>query len=544
MGWLGIDVGTTNTKVTLGDRTLTCPTPNDPALLVSRVLGLISEITEPPPREWTRAGGSTRGGGADASTRGGSAEASVRGEGGEGATCGGRGGAGARGAGEARPGVVIEGVGIAGMAETGAAFDADGRAVTPLISWRDQPGVEQVQELAEQVGAAEFFARTGLRLSAKLPIVTWRWLGARMNGARWMGAADLILYALTGTYATHLTHAQRLGVLDLRSKTWHAELLEFAKIRPDQLPVIADPMTVTGRVRPGVAGLREGTPVVLAGHDHLVAAWAAGVRQPGQVADSMGTSEAIVTPSAEPVVDERLRRQGISSGWYVDGRHGCAISGHGAAGGLVAERLASFSKGKEYDWLAWALQDDLPGELVAPYPAGRQAPEPDPRSRYDATRPVVDEEVEIRALIDGLAMHARWMAETQTALLGIDWRETVAFGGPTAIDGWMRRKALASAPRPFFVATTTAAAGAALIAAELAGAELRRPEPRAAEERRAEPPGAERSTHPRVRVPVDPAVAAHWDGGHWHRFHRLATEPPAPTELPPAEPPHRTTGTD
>ena len=469
MAWLGIDVGTTNTKVCLvsgSGSTLDVrsrPTPSGVHALQADVIELVAEIL--------------------------------------------------------RDDSVVDGVGIAGMAETGAALDRDLQPLTGLIGWREQPGAAQAARLERELGAVDLFARTGLRLSAKLPVVTWRWLldtnaGILARTRLWAGAPDLVLAALTGTFATHLTHAQRLGVLALSTREWDPELLTYGGLGAEQLPPVARPLTVAGHVTNTAAGLKTGTPVVLCGHDHLVGAWATGVREPGQVADSLGTSEAVVTPSQGPVVKDRLRREGVSSGWYVDGRHGFAISGHGAAGGLVEQRLTAL--GKDFGWLTGVLAEvGAPStEVVAPYPTGRQAPAPDPAQRFDPTAPATDPATAMRALVDGLSLHARWMAESQTSLLGIEWRSTVAFGGPTRLRGWTARKALACAGptgRQFAVVAedATAAAGAALMASEVVTGE---PAP----------------VLPADVVAVDPALAAEWDEHFWDRFHRVVTEP-APT---------------
>ncbi|MEU4603295.1 FGGY family carbohydrate kinase [Kribbella sp. NPDC023972] len=400
--------------------------------------------------------------------------------------------------GELAGGEQVQGIGISGMAETGVPLDRELQPLTKLITWRDQPGVAEAEQLRAEIGAEELYARTGLRRSPKLPVVTWRWLGAQRARTRlWAGAPDLVLAALTGTYAMHLTHAQRLGVLDLRTKQWDPDLLAYGGL--DRLPPVVEPMTVA-------ATTPDGIPVVLCGHDHLVGAWAAGVREPGQVADSLGTAEAVITPSRAPVLDDVLRREGISTGWYVDGRYGCAISGNGAAGGLVEQRLVALDR--DYTWLNAVLDEvDAPSErFIAPYPQGRQAPAPDPTSTYDVLRSVDDPAEEMRALVDALSFHARWMAEEQTRLLGIEWRSTVAFGGPVRLGGWMRRKAQASGGREFAVldGEATAAEGAALMAAEVVTGSAAKP-------------------LPARQIEVCPQVAEAWDGAFWHRFHKVVS---------------------
>ncbi len=451
MTWLGVDIGTTNLKVCRvpADETGTdvvvrsVPTPDDAVELQDAVRRLVAELAD---------------------------------------------------------GERVEGIGISGMAETGVPLGRELQPLTKLITWRDQPGVAQAEQVAAELGPEELYARTGLRLSPKLPVITWRWLrdaGVLASTRLWAGAPDLVLAALTGSYAMHLTHAQRLGVLDLRTSQWDADLLAYGGL--DRLPPVVDPMTVAATTPAGI-------PVVLAGHDHLVGAWAAGVREPGQVADSLGTAEAVITPSSEPDLDDVLRQQGISTGWYVDGRHGCAISGNGGAGGLVEQRLAALDR--DYAWLNAVLDEvESPSELsIAPYPQGRQAPRPDPRSTYDVQRPVDDPAEEMRALVDALSFHARWMAEEQTRLLGISWRSTVGFGGPVRLAGWMRRKALVSGGREFAVldGEATAAEGAALMAAEVVS-------------------GLPAAPLRSRTIEVSPQLAKVWDGAFWHRFHKVVS---------------------
>ncbi|MEK8169346.1 hypothetical protein NKH77_04720 [Streptomyces sp. M19] len=53
---------------------------------------------------------------------------------------------------------------------------------------------------------------------------------------------------------------------------------------------------------------------MIAGHDHLVGAWAAGVREAGEAADSMGTAEAVLTVGDAPPDVPAAAREGMSWG--------------------------------------------------------------------------------------------------------------------------------------------------------------------------------------------------------------------------------------
>src|SRR5699024_4632229 len=119
-------------------------------------------------------------------------------------------------------------------------------------------------------GADALFAATGVRPSGKVPLATWaqlreedpvRWAAM----ARWAGAADLVVLALTGRLATDHTLAGRTMAYRLPApgdpvpEGFDAELLAAVGLRPEQLPEVVVPGEVAGRVPAGGAwGLRAG----------------------------------------------------------------------------------------------------------------------------------------------------------------------------------------------------------------------------------------------------------------------------------------------
>src|SRR5699024_948057 len=124
------------------------------------------------------------------------------------------------------------------------------------------------------------------RPSGKVPLATWAHLRAADPDrwaamARWAGAADVVALALTGRLVTDHTLAGRTMAYRLPAPgeelpaDFDGELLATVGLRPAQLPEVARPGELAGRVPPGGRwGLDPGTPVVLAGHDHPVGSWA------------------------------------------------------------------------------------------------------------------------------------------------------------------------------------------------------------------------------------------------------------------------------
>lgn len=352
-----------------------------------------------------------------------------------------------------------EAVGIASMAETGVPLDSSRRPLGGWIGWNAAQAGAQAAALATELSAREVFALTGTRLSAKTPLAVWRWLASsdpeRWRGLKhWAGVADLACLALTGELVTDHTLAGRTAAYRLDgpavgASRYDEELLSAAGLRPGQLPEVSTPVA---RLAPGslpewdACGIPAGTPVVVAGHDHAVGAWAAGVRRPGEVADSLGTAEAVyaVASTGSVMPAEPVRLSGMSLVRTVAGLP-ALLAGQPAAGGMVQWWLEHHAP----DWDAAALTaaagaaTPSPGLFITPYPAGRQSPVPDPLARVAIHgRRGSDGEAELAwAVFEGLALQAAWMVRVQGELAGQPAGPIVALGGPAASNPvWMQAK--------------------------------------------------------------------------------------------------------
>ncbi|WP_425837223.1 FGGY-family carbohydrate kinase [Streptomyces fractus] len=380
-----------------------------------------------------------------------------------------------------------EAIGVTGMAEAGVPLDAQGRPIGPVRAWSDPTPAPHAARLATALGAHQLHFRTGVLPSPKVPLAKWcalvaddAGLPARMR--TWAGAADLVAHALTGAVGTDATFAQRTMAWDPVACRWIPELLGEAGLGVGHMPRVREVGEPVGWVTAGAAGevgLRAGTPVVVAGHDHLVGAWAAGVRAPGEVADSMGTAEAVLTVTAEPPDRAGAAAEGMSWGRHADGEHFIVLAGAGSSGLLVEWFCDRFLDGTQgharYEEFA-RLVDTLPatpcGPTVTPYAHGRSAPRPDPGARLA----VHDLRIEhgpahlARAILEGTAHQARWMTDTQARLCGgLAPGSVTLLGGSTRLAAWTALKA-AVAPWPTRVCAEPEAAGRG--AAQLAGRAL------------------------------------------------------------------------
>ncbi|MDQ3973616.1 MAG: FGGY family carbohydrate kinase, partial [Actinomycetota bacterium] len=106
----------------------------------------------------------------------------------------------------------VAGVGLAGMAESGAGLDADGRALGPILAWHDRRGQDTVSRLTERFGS-DLATRIGQPLRAVSSVAKLGWLCAQGVGGlrRWLGVPELCLFWLSGTAATEYSLAARTG---------------------------------------------------------------------------------------------------------------------------------------------------------------------------------------------------------------------------------------------------------------------------------------------------------------------------------------------
>ena len=432
---LGIDVGTTNTKVALvevGDTlrvraAAAVPTP-EPAALASTLAALIARVLRPDDRP------------------------------------------------DDRPVDRPAAVGIASMAETGVPLDAGGAPLGDWLRWDGHRAGAEAQALADRLGWAELVRATGTRPGPKVPLATWAWLRAAEPERfaalhRWAGAADLAGYVLTGRLVTDhtlagRTMAYRRPAAGGPGDRFDADLLGEVGLRPEQLP---DVRTDAGRVRV-FPGLPAGLPVTIAGHDHAVGAYAAGVRRPGEVADSVGTAEALLTVVADAPDPVAVAAAGMSSVLTVDAAHPAVLAGSPAAGAFVEWWCAD--QGVP---LAGFAPDDGDGPLpllVLPYLHGRQTPAPDPSARPRFVGREDDPRRRARAVLQGLCLQAEWIRREQARLAGLHADGPLAvLGGPVAGNPASARMkaAIAAGPVRLVPEPHAVAAGAALLAVVRSG---------------------------------------------------------------------------
>jgi xylulokinase len=380
------------------------------------------------------------------------------------------------------------GVGIASMAESGVPIDRRNLPVGDILAWHDPRPDRQAAWLERQIGAPALFARTGLRPDPKYSLAKLLWIREQRASdftrlRRWAGVSELTALSLTGKLATNASLACRTLAFDVSARAWDAQLLALASLEPENMPeVLPLGEAVGGLTAPAAErlGLAAGTPVAIAGHDHLAAALGAGVTSPGDALDSMGSAEATLLVTAEPALADEVRRGGFSTGCHAIDGLAYVAGGLQSSGALVEWFIDTFLAGTSIGADRHArfielLNHAAPGPvepIVRPYLRGRTAPHRDPTAslEFEGLRETHRLPDLAAAVVDGAAYHVRWMLDELARITATRLDRVKLTGGGTRNRRWVTAKAALGPGRLEIVRTAEAAAlGAALVAGVAAG---------------------------------------------------------------------------
>jgi xylulokinase len=379
----------------------------------------------------------------------------------------------------------VAGVAVASMAETAVPVDAAGEPLFQAIAWHDERTWEQADWWRREVGTEAVYRVTGLPIMPIFGVHKLMWLRrhepqtyARIRA--WLNVADYVAYRLCGVQATDLSLASRLMLLDLRTRRWSSALLDACGIDPRVLPELVESGTRLGSVHRTAAlatGLPEGTPVAAGGHDHPCGALALGLTQAGDLLDSMGTAESLLTVVAAPLLTNEMASSG-----YQQGAHVAAgmtyVNGGLYTSGACVEWLRSLIAVDEVDpyaaLAAWAATSPVGSHGVFFLPHLRLPSPPvvaiDARAAFVGLGAGTERADLARALLEGLAFEAQASLEGLLRRSGLTLRRVRAIGGGSRNRLLMRIKAALLGARIEIASDDEATTlGAALLAGVAAG---------------------------------------------------------------------------
>jgi gluconokinase len=140
----------------------------------------------------------------------------------------------------------VDAVGASCFGHSLLALDRDGRPLTPILSWRDTRSADAADRLLRRLDNDVVHARTGCQIHTSYWPAKLAWLAEEQpevfrSAYRFVSFCDYLYEQLLGrAVPASISMASSTGLVDLRTRTWDAELLETLGVDAERLPVISD----------------------------------------------------------------------------------------------------------------------------------------------------------------------------------------------------------------------------------------------------------------------------------------------------------------
>lgn len=368
---------------------------------------------------------------------------------------------------------MIHQIALTGQAESLVCIDASGHALMPAISWMDERSSEECRELAAQFDASRCEQVTGQQaLLPTWPATKILWLRKHRpdvfsSTATFMLLKDYIVFRLTGRKLADMSIATFTFYFDIYEKCYWQEMLNAIGISKSQLSPLVEPCTIAGPLTEAAAqalGLSSQTLVNIGALDHFAGMIGTGNVHPGGVTLSTGTVMALAVMSQEPAP----RSSGIAMhyGFLPDTHVMLPVA---ESGGVSLEWFRRTCMGTiNYDKLNSVLSSRSENTLIfLPYLVGTNAPEfdSDAVGMFWGLRQEHDAFDMARAVMEGVAFMLRKNCDIITAK-GTSLEHIIATGGGAKSPVWCQLQAdITGLPVIVPEETEAACLGASIIAA-------------------------------------------------------------------------------
>lgn len=383
----------------------------------------------------------------------------------------------------------IVSLGISGQMHGLVMLDQEGKVLRRSIIWCDQRTAKECEEITEKIGAERLIeitanpALTGFTAS-KILWVKNHQPEIYEKCAHILLPKDYVRYMLTGDFATEVSDASGMQLLDIPGRCWSEEVCRKLDIDMALLPKVYESPEVTGVISEEAAaltGLKAGTLVVGGAGDNAAAAVGTGVVEEGKAFTTIGTSGVVFAHTDQITIDPKGRVHtfccAVPGAWHVMGvTQGAGLSLKWFRDTFCVSEMET-AKGMGVD--PYYLMDKEAERspigcnrlLYLPYLMGERTPhlDPDCRGVFFGLSAMHSKYDMLRAVMEGVTYSQRDSVEVLRSM-GVQPQEMLACGGGGSSPLW--RQMLAdtyNCPVKTVVSKEGPALGVAILAAVGAG---------------------------------------------------------------------------
>lgn len=379
----------------------------------------------------------------------------------------------------------VKGIGLSGQMHGLVMLDKQNEVIRRSIIWCDQRTAHEVDQMNEILGREKL-----IEITANPALTGWTaakilWVknNEPQNYERCrhiLLPKDYIRFVLTHEYATEVSDASGMQLLNIAERNWSDEVIERLGLDKSMLGKVYESCEITGRLTKQMAeltGLREGTPVVGGAGDNAAAAVGTGVVEDGKAFTTIGTSGVVFAHTSSMMYDKLGRVHtccaAVPGCWHVMG----VTQGAGLSLKWFRDNFCNAEKetAKLMDVDTYYLMDKETDTvpiganrlLYLPYLMGERTPhlDPDARGVFFGLSAMHTKKDMLRAVMEGVSYSLRDCVEVFKQM-NVSVSDMMACGGGGSSPIWRQMLAdLYSCP----VKTASSKEGPALGVAILAG---------------------------------------------------------------------------
>jgi xylulokinase len=294
----------------------------------------------------------------------------------------------------------VRAIGLSGQMHGSVFLDKNNKVVRRALLWNDQRTAAECEEIEKRAGGRkkliEMVANPALT-GFTAPKILWLRNNEPKNFEKTVKVLlpkDEIRRRLTGEFATEVSDASGMLLLDVVQRRWSKELLSKLDLDPKLFAQCYESEEVTGRLTAETAkllGLTTDCMVVGGAGDCAAGAVGNGIVKSGVLSTSIGTSGVVFVHADKPQVDPEGRLHtfchAVRGKWHMMGVTLAAGGSLQWFRNAVCQTLAIEAKKKKidaYDVLTEEAAVTPPGAeglLFLPYLAGERTPHADPNAR-------------------------------------------------------------------------------------------------------------------------------------------------------------------
>lgn len=349
----------------------------------------------------------------------------------------------------------IKGIGISGQMHGLVMLDKDNDVLRNAIIWCDQRTAAEVSEMNRIIGREKL-----IEITANPALTGWtaaKILWVKNNEPEIFEKCrhillpkDYLRFILTGEYATEVSDASGMQLLDVPNRCWSSEICRSLGIDMSLLPKVYESCEVTGTLRADIAeslGLNAGTIVVGGAGDNAAAAIGTGVCEDGRAFTTIGTSGVVFAHTSAVSIDPKGRVHtccaAVPGAWHVMGvTQAAGLSLKWFRDNFCsAEKETAALMGTDEYYLMDKEAETVPVGaerlLYLPYLMGERTPhlDPDARGVFFGLSAMHTKKHMLRAVMEGVAYSLRDCTEIFREM-GIDVSDMMACGGGGSSPLW------------------------------------------------------------------------------------------------------------